>query len=257
MLDQQLSGRGIEVPVFLWAGDTWCLAAGQDARRFFARLLPELPSVRHAFQTDAPLLRLRQGPASSANSLDRFFVAELRELREQFDQRAMPVVADLFGQLLATTLADLPDAAPTEPATQLSDTHRRVIGQAVAALLPVPGTHGQQDIGVHAPAVLKHMSEYLLGDANTPVVVVTSRFPAQPGTELELDTSKIMLPLRGDIWAELEPAGNAVRVKKTAHKTSGRKDLGRCKIQELTLQLVGLGAWRINQPFGDRPLRLV
>ena len=136
-------------------------------------------------------------------------------------------------------------------------THRRVIGQAVAALLPVPGTHGQQDIGVHAPAVLKHMSEYLLGDANTPVVVVTSRFPAQPGTELELDTSKIMLPLRGDIWAELEPAGNAVRVKKTAHKTSGRKDLGRCKIQELTLQLVGLGAWRINQPFGDRPLRLV
>jgi len=103
---------------------------------------------------------------------------------------------------------------------------------------------------VHAPAVLKDFSEYLLG--NAPVVIVTRRL-ADVGVELDLDTSQIMLPLRGTIWQQIAQ-GNKIRVRKTAIKTGN--NLARCKIEELTLQLPGLGPWSIRQPFGDRPLHL-
>ena len=247
----------LAVPAFLWAGDTWCLAANRRARTFFARLLAELPSVRHAFQPDAPLLRLKQARPEAPNALDRFFVGELRALKEQFSQLAVPETEDIFCQLIDTTLDDLPDAGRDDPAPVRGPVGRRMANRALVAPLPIAGKGRPETVGVHAPVVLANLSDYLLGDEASPVIVVTSQLAGGPGTEAQLGDSQLMLPVRGDIWSELESSGNALRVKKTASKTSGRKDLARCKVQEITLQLAGLGPWTIGHPFGERALPLV
>lgn len=241
-------------PVLLWAGDTWVLAANRAARRLFGRLLSELPSVRHAYSPAAPLVLAKQLHADAVTSLDRFFAEELQRLISHVqavgDAAAVGPLVGLLGEIVT----ELPQPLPTSAG-------EGALSLALELALPLPGRNGFESLEVHSPAVLRRLGNYLLGGADSPPIVVSPRLPAGSASETRLETrleaSAGLLPVRAEIWADLALDGNSMLVRKTAAKTPGRSELARCKLLDLTLNLKGLGAKDLIQPFGEGALRLV
>lgn len=254
------------LPVFLWVGDTWVLAANRQARRFFARLVAELPSVRHCYSPDAPMVRARQPHGDAATSLDRFFHEELVRVAGHAsalgDAASVGPLIGVLEQIVEELPAPAPRATgPLEPgasatAAAVADAQQ---GFTLAPVLELPITarQGQASLTVHAPAVLRQLGSYLLGSAHSPPLVVTPRLAANTTGELRLDAAAGLLPVRGEIWGDLDADGHSMLVRKTAPKTPGRPELARCKVLDLKLNLKGLGVKELALPFGEGALRLV
>jgi hypothetical protein len=245
--DQQLPAlvfaeRGADhgKPIFLWSGETWFLAANAAARRFFAALVAELPSVRHRYRTDNPLVRVAGANTAAAKPLDRFFARQLASaveaLRPAAAQAQGSEPAAALREALIDILAELPDPTDRDIEAFKSDGHTLWLRSA---------SHAGAGITVAPHRMVAELQSYIC----KPVVVFVDKDQQHNG----------ILPITAEAWQMLEgaPGDNRLVLAPSGAPKVDDRSLAVRKVQRIQLQVRGLGTLEQEFPFGNDPLPVI
>lgn len=234
-------GKDAGKPVLLWDGETWFLAANWAAREFFARLVPQLPSVRYRYRPEN-VLRLAEVPdETKSTGLDRYFARQVLALRTTLNQRQQ-----MLGEvepslaLLNTALEHIQRELPA-PAKNSA-----VVEEGAATVLLLKGRDAQpSSLEVRPPQALKKVLQFVCD----PVVVFVDKHNQPNG----------MLPLKAEAWNWLEGGvedNKLVLEAGVSKKIDGTK-LARAKVREIRLKVKGVGDFCEEWPFGPDPKDVV
>ena len=227
-------------PVFMWSGEHWYLAANSAARKFFGSLIAELPSVRHHYRSDNPLIRLDTPNASAIKSLDRFFAQQIQGAFERMEPAAAlrDVLSKIFDDL------PKPDAVETDqgepPKSEAVESYQ---GESKGLWLrSTNNAHAELSVAPH-----KMVSQLQSFYCEPPVVFVDGK--GNPNG---------LLPLRAKAWQMIE--GGKEDNKLVLGPGKARIDaqsLAVRKVQKIQLKVTGLGRLEKESPFLDLPLKEV
>ncbi len=231
-------------PIFLWTGETWFLAANSAARKFFAELIPELPSVRYRYRANNPLALSDTANASARKSLDSFFAFQINQLVATLDgaaaKAAVPSAEPAFvlRNALAEVLRELP-----EPTTDITPEH---LGTGIDLWLR-SSNEAQAQLRIAPHRMLSQLQSYFC----------KSMFVFLDGKS---EKSNGLLPLVADAWSMLESGPDKKNLIEVA--TSGRakvdeQTLEVRKVPRMLLSVAGLGQISQDFPFGTLPLPAV
>lgn len=221
-------------PIFLWNGDYWYLAANTAARKFFAALIAELPTVRNCYSSSNPMQRSGSRPA--ARPLEQYFAFQLENLINLIidavqpqNAEDLPNVAGLIA-VLRDILAELP--APSSDANLFDN------GPAHALLLNVANKPTAY-FSVATHKVLGELRSYLCPQT---VIFVD-----------HLERPNGLLPFKAGIWEMLEGgvAKNYLELGLGKSAKIDERSLAKRQIKALHLNVKGLGELTLEQPFGD------
>ena len=237
------SKRGADAgkPVFLWDGETWFLAANGAAREFFARLLPQLPSVRYRYRSDNAL-RLAQAPDETrVSKLDRFFALQIRSYYNRLEERKQAL--GTLEPPLARLRAALEKIASELPAPQALSG----VEEGVSFSLALSGKAVEpRQFDIRQLQALRKVWDHLCD----PVVLFVDKDRKPNG----------VLPFKAEAWAWLEGGEDANKLILDGAGISKKFDsrrLARAKVKEIRLNVRGIGEIREEWPFGELPIDVV
>lgn len=228
-------------PVFLWDGETWFLAANRAARAFFARLIPQLPTVRNNYRPENALRLVEATDGTKATGLDRYFAQQIKALSATLDKREQSLgVVEPAMALLKTALGHIERELPLP----LPD--RGVVEEGTSTSLLLKGRDVQPaSLEVRPPQALRRVLQFVCD----PAVVFVDKHNQPNG----------MLPLKAEAWEWLEGGvdENSLVLEAGVSKKIDGKKLARARVREIRLNVKGVGEIREEWPFGHDPKEVV
>ncbi len=232
-------------PIFVWTKGLWYLAANVAARKFFASLIADLPTVRYSYRSDNPLIR-RPAPDAvrGGKALDKAFARQLDTIIESC--RAEPQ-----GTLLAEVLSDIRLELPKLDKPDDSIDTSEVPDDSGSFALPL----GDQSLIIRPNRITGKIKEYLLP---IPVAFVREKTKNwKDGRRPDFNNSGL-LPIRGEAWAMLNPVQDYPLVfSPQGGKASEGAGAAVLLLDALALDIKGLGTVEFSRPFGDKPIPVI